>query len=608
MNVFVFQHVSMYHRNKVHTDEFWKYELSKHRRTVLDNETNEDLWQRQLGKHAMAGEALPTGPAAASLLHEIDPNHEDKWLDQIKRSAEVSDMKLLALRSLRSSLQFMSTPAAAAAAAVSQPSFRFQPEQPTPPSRPREDKNDEFVPTKEDGYLAMLANVSFSRLEGSKGSVGDWSHQAPTRQSTSTPHWEVLRDMQEEPAAKRTQMWLAQLGQYRHKDFQDELDRSHDELWEEQIARAKQSSSNSTSCSSNNNNTSCSSNNNNTSCSSNNNTNTTTTNVRSSIEAVEITIDDDDDDEAKAVEKKSRPPRLLPMMMSALQVHPAPPPPPPPALSPIASRGPSPQRVTLTLHTSEGESQGSSPRRVPAFYAEDTNNNNNNNNVAITRHVPLATPPLPQRSLPIPIPRSHNNNNNNNKNSNNILKSENSAKSQISHPTDSVLKSLLLESSSRKRPISPTPPPPTAASKPFPVDETDILRRRLLGLPDLESVPAAKPVQKFSPPSATITSKDAERLATFARRCNDARVTPEAMMPAGDNGNLLQKNFIESLRNNFNQGVASDARVDAMSSPSPRLIVDSDKVEKTSYKTTSVLKHLLHRYNADASDNGKKEI
>ena len=45
----------MYHRNKVHTDEFWKYELSKHRRTVMDNETNEDLWQRQLGKHAMAG-------------------------------------------------------------------------------------------------------------------------------------------------------------------------------------------------------------------------------------------------------------------------------------------------------------------------------------------------------------------------------------------------------------------------------------------------------------------------------------------------------------------------------------------------------------------------
>merc|ERR1740122_310343 len=45
------QHVSMYHRNKVHTDEFWKYELAKHRRTVLDSKTNEDMWKKQLGKH-----------------------------------------------------------------------------------------------------------------------------------------------------------------------------------------------------------------------------------------------------------------------------------------------------------------------------------------------------------------------------------------------------------------------------------------------------------------------------------------------------------------------------------------------------------------------------
>merc|ERR1719461_684844 len=28
------QHVSMYHRNKVHTDEFWRYELTKYRKTV----------------------------------------------------------------------------------------------------------------------------------------------------------------------------------------------------------------------------------------------------------------------------------------------------------------------------------------------------------------------------------------------------------------------------------------------------------------------------------------------------------------------------------------------------------------------------------------------
>ena len=52
----------MYHRNKVHTDEFWKYEMSKNRRgsnannstigSLLDSQTNEDLWHRQLGKHA----------------------------------------------------------------------------------------------------------------------------------------------------------------------------------------------------------------------------------------------------------------------------------------------------------------------------------------------------------------------------------------------------------------------------------------------------------------------------------------------------------------------------------------------------------------------------
>ena len=42
----------MYHRNKVHTDEFWRYELTKNRRTVTDDKANEDLWKKQLGKHA----------------------------------------------------------------------------------------------------------------------------------------------------------------------------------------------------------------------------------------------------------------------------------------------------------------------------------------------------------------------------------------------------------------------------------------------------------------------------------------------------------------------------------------------------------------------------
>jgi len=90
----------MYHRNKVHTDAFWKYELAKHRRAVLDAETNEDLWRRQLGKHAGAGRA-ETSTTHAALLREIDPHHEDKWLDQIKRAADAppaADARHLALR------------------------------------------------------------------------------------------------------------------------------------------------------------------------------------------------------------------------------------------------------------------------------------------------------------------------------------------------------------------------------------------------------------------------------------------------------------------------------------------------------------------------------
>ena len=48
----------------------------------------------------------------------------------------------------------------------------------------------------------------------------------------------ALTDIKEEPAAKRTQMWLAQLGRYRQKSLQEEIDRNQEDLWQEQIARA----------------------------------------------------------------------------------------------------------------------------------------------------------------------------------------------------------------------------------------------------------------------------------------------------------------------------------------------------------------------------------
>lgn len=77
----------MYHRNKVHTDEFWKYELAKHRRVGLDNAANEDLWRKQLGRHAneenqsnngepIADRRSSAASAAASHPEDARPHEE----------------------------------------------------------------------------------------------------------------------------------------------------------------------------------------------------------------------------------------------------------------------------------------------------------------------------------------------------------------------------------------------------------------------------------------------------------------------------------------------------------------------------------------------------
>ena len=574
----------MYHRNKVHTDEFWKYELAKHRRTVLDNETNEDMWRRQLGKHASlgsgSGEMILNRRASihGSLLHELDPCHEDKWLDQIKRSAEgpaSADMKLLALRSLHSSLQHMSASAAVNAG------LRYGSEHQQPLGRQEEEE--EFTPTREDGYLAMLANVSYNRREREPSQ--DWQQSIQQQQqqpqpqdlksTSNSPQWEVLKDIMEEPAAKRTQMWLAQLGQYRQKELQEEIDRSHDELWEEQIARIKHNP------------------------------------IRSPLEAVEITIDEDKN-EAKAIaaatarkmEQRTRPPAMLPLMMSALQVRPAPPPPPPPALSPILSRGPSPQQLTLTLHSSDGESDGSTPRKVPAYYTEESNNNNNNNNVVIPRHVPLAPPPLPQRSLPIPIPRiTH------------PVKPDGPSPKSNSPPTDSVLKSLLLDAASRKRPISP--PPKAVAAAPSPAksrfsvsDETDILRRRLLGLKDVVEPTASSkivmPMPRFAPPSATVTSKDVTPL-NVTSPVHHYHISPQQQQRPLDDGEkavVVSRIPLLSLPDDLSsEEDRSRSSGEEKQQPQQQQQPQQPCLNDSSYKRTSVLKHLLHRYNNDATDS-----
>merc|ERR1719245_39287 len=63
------------------------------------------------------------------------------------------------------------------------------------------------------------------------------------RSSSNSPPTLSLPDVKEESSVTRTKMWLAQLGQYRQKAVQDEMEKSHDELWEEQISRAKSSPS-----------------------------------------------------------------------------------------------------------------------------------------------------------------------------------------------------------------------------------------------------------------------------------------------------------------------------------------------------------------------------
>ena len=209
----------MYHRNKVHTDEFWKYELAKHRRTVLDSKTNEDMWRKQLGKHADETELEESLSRSRSLeIHDRSKQPDDRWLEQIKRStstdpgqnSQVSqEMKLLALQSLQTSLQMMS---------MKKPTLAERPQ--TPESPPKSQ------PT-EGGYLTLLAHLSAQRKAS---------------ESSEIPPY--LSEMKEESAAKRTQMWLQQLGAYRQKSHfseSDLTDRNHDELWEEQIAKVKKS-------------------------------------------------------------------------------------------------------------------------------------------------------------------------------------------------------------------------------------------------------------------------------------------------------------------------------------------------------------------------------
>merc|ERR1719499_1389242 len=97
-------------------------------------------------------------------------------------------------------------------------------------------------PQTQGNYLSLLAHLSAQRKADQQNSVSEQNETQQSRTTEERSQSELssiapyLSDMKEEPAAKRTQMWLAQLGQYRQKSasastgFQEEIDRNHEEL------------------------------------------------------------------------------------------------------------------------------------------------------------------------------------------------------------------------------------------------------------------------------------------------------------------------------------------------------------------------------------------
>ena len=708
----------MYHRNKVHTDEFWKYEMAKHRRTVVDDkDRNDDMWQQQLGKHGteIANTSKSSGQNGSGYggetmtLNKTDPSHDERWLQQIKRATSketnkdakqpLTDEKLLALQSLQSSLHTLkdnvftngNETVEDRGHAHGQESNALTPRPLFMPIKEENmyiDKNyasnklsdhvksqlygesrfsnaiNKASTEQHDNYLTLLAHISTQRKareeqgpaiqtrnetamdfsldesivsrgksnnlyqEQSERSESLCSRQRAVaqdqRSSSNSPPTLSLPDVKEESSVTRTKMWLAQLGQYRQKAVQEEMEKSHDELWEEQISRAKSSPSKSTN------------------------------------EPLEVTIEDEVRSAKHSTSSVSTPRFSVqskqekhPPLISALQVQPAPnranpqistpkltrkshdnervinerlnnnspslsqrssiekmSPPLPPA-SPITSEPRSKdsgsvknllsinpsiivningQNVNmrgtdtngdkiekpLSLKSFNGQISLLAPNEAnnnePLVHEGVTERQHNSDDITVhQRHIPLALPPLqPSAHLPpiakyksekLPNLNQENVNGKNCRDTESMKMVDENPKSKPKYPppdpnsfgSSSVLKMLLTDPSSRKRTLSPPPSPiqnkrsanvisnkllepqqknseneksmeKTNVFKKFygapnTSDDTDILRRRLLGIrdstpqtvPQNKSVNMLMPKPKYSPPSATITSADVAR-------------------------------------------------------------------------------------------------
>ena len=244
----------MYHKNQVHTDEFRRLETA--RRTVLDDKANEDLWKKQLGKHAeeTARQKLEAENAAAALAalggsrnisgaEEVERGLEEvKWREQISRTEDGSvsnEMKLLALQSLQNSLRIMSMNMSM--------SIKTEPSASAPATPAAQATEVQKQP--QESYLNLLARFAKRESEERRSkSISDNNNNVCDDRREMSSNASVnaadkdqdpVLPTKEESSVKRTQMWLQQVNKYRHRPPKEELEANHDELWEQQISRVK---------------------------------------------------------------------------------------------------------------------------------------------------------------------------------------------------------------------------------------------------------------------------------------------------------------------------------------------------------------------------------
>ena len=443
----------MYHRNKVHTDEFWRYELARHRRTDSDSKMNEDMWTKQLGKHAEEANQANLLDCKTNVTNVTDqePNVEKtNWMEAIRKqqvdqdkqskdhSAQrqklVAEVQMLALQSLHTSLSYLQKENETSAA---QPdiisreglplplpvSVKAKEDTPPPPPPPQE------AYQRNQAYINLLATLRAHNDQGEKRQVEEQSQVPIQHRSTRSPN---LEDLKEEPAAKRTQMWLAQLGQYQQKSLQEELDRNHDQLWEEQIARVKANP------------------------------------VKSPLEPEEIVIDDPAPEKQKQdiSEEKPQPNMMFPLM-SALEVH-------PPPLGFKMKRKPS---ATITRPPAVEEE----PKQVRLLSPLQKKVGENQE-----------LPKNEEKKITLPLEHNLPELYSEEKETIATVPEQKEEKVEEEEPV-SFLKSILLDRMSRKRPSLDQKPliRPVVKSEP-----NDILRSRLLGLPPVLENTEPKPKMK----------------------------------------------------------------------------------------------------------------